>query len=205
MRRIRAPIVPCERGSPKSESWEPAQRSSRDANRRPHLRLCARVVRDHDLAAAVVAAGLADRVRSDHRPAVRAADQLRACQRVVRAAVAALRAADFALRSCHVRVLRRALRISANRRAGRSAIFGAKRLRLPPRKSTVDRGNASRGPTGATDATPQPARPHGPLAAPQAPSPRPFLCPAPSQGDRRPRRPASPRALSPGGPLAGGR
>lgn len=205
MRRIRAPIVPCERGSPKPESREPAQPSSRDANRRPHLRLCARVVRDHDLAAAVVAAGLADRVRSDHRPAVRAADQLRACQRVVRAAVAALRAADFALRSCHVRVLRRALQTSANRRAGRSAIFGGKRLRLPPRKSTVDRGKASRGAIGATDANPQLARPHGPLAAPQAPSPRLCLCPAPSQDDHLPRRPAGPRALSPSCPLAGGR
>jgi len=105
----------------------------------PQRASVARVVRDEDLPAAVVAAGLADGVRADHRSAVRAAHQLGARKRVVRATVAALRPADLSLRSCHGWCLGRICSGRGPASLVRRPKVGVGTLRTAAPKSTTER------------------------------------------------------------------
>lgn len=101
-----------------------------DSCRRPRS-----VRRRQDLTTAVVAAGLADRVRTDHRAAVRAGHELGTGEGKVRAAVALAGAAELSLRIGHGRCSG----VGAGATKGDRPVFRAGRLRTARTKSTPQR------------------------------------------------------------------
>jgi hypothetical protein len=91
----------------------------------------------HEGLGQVTAVG-ADRVRTDHRAAVCAADQLEAVQCQVCAAVTLARAAQFSLRVCHGLKSRSCRGVRPAEAAGQVGRRG--RLRTKPRKSNTPTG-----------------------------------------------------------------
>lgn len=164
--------------------------------------LARRVLGERDLAAAVVTTGLADRVRSNHRATVGAANELRARERLVDATATALCSADLSLWDCHLSMPSALQRPGANRRARpQHRIVGVDRLRTGGSKSTARRPRCGKCPGGRV---PVPARraplsPSAPLPAgllplhlvPRRPWPRSCPCLGPHQGARHHRRRAA--------------
>lgn len=164
-------------------------------------KLVRRVVRDEDLATAVVAAGLADRVRADHRAAVRAADELQAGKSLMDATATATCSADFSLWDCHLRIpsvleaLREPPRVAQHWNVGpdtlRTAALKSTAAWSQPAKQFPAAGEP--GPVLQPGVTAANQRRQGPLRQPpRLPRAcrRPCPCPGRRRGDRPRRRPA---------------
>ena len=117
-------------------------------------RLAGRIVRYEDLTTAVVAACLADRVRTDHRTAVGAADELQPGKHLVDALASAGCSADLSFGDCHLSipsVLFGTPREPPRRAQHRNV--GPDRLRTPGVKSTAGWGRSANMPTGRMTAS----------------------------------------------------
>jgi hypothetical protein len=97
---------------------------------------------ERDLTAAVVTAGLADRVRPNHRATVGAAHELYASERLVDATAATPCSADLSLGDCHLSMPSLLQGLSTNRAEPQHRIVGVGRLRTAAPKSTTRRGGS---------------------------------------------------------------